>query len=193
MPDDSTQNRDELDVLLDAALATYTDPGPSPYLRGRILSATGQRRRDRVLMRWAAWVTPAVAALLLSAILVRHRPAALQPPPSPSIARGSVTGTPPSVMQASKSAAASPLPSVRLVRTSHAVTPSQPNLARQDVFPTPTPLSPEEQALVALANGDAERLSRQIPQRSDPADPIEPLRVAAIHIPPLNPPDNGNN
>ena len=63
MRDKAMQDRNELDILLDAALATYANPEPSPGLTPRILAAT--RAIDRhPPVRWMALAVPALAAAL---------------------------------------------------------------------------------------------------------------------------------
>jgi hypothetical protein len=202
MHDEPTPDRDDLDVLLDAALSTYTDPGPSPHLSRRIISETTQRRRAEFLTGRMTWAVPALAALLLiAAVLIHHRPAPLQSPHvaehSQPAAQASATGVSnapmisPAVTTTSRLRSSQP----RLTKMDGAVSP-QPALPKREVFPTPTPLSHEEQALVALVNRDthdSKELAQQITQPALQGQPLEPLRIAAIHIPPLNPPDNGNN
>jgi hypothetical protein len=62
-------------------------------------------------------------------------------------------------------------------------------LPKLDVFPTPQPLSPEEQALVNFAAraSKSEREALIAAQQQDDA----PLRIAAIEIQPLEPPASG--
>jgi hypothetical protein len=64
-------------------------------------------------------------------------------------------------------------------------------LPKLDVFPTPQPLTPEEQALVAFAvrAPESERKSFIEAQRQAEA----PLRIAAIEIPPIDSPDKDTN
>ena len=203
MRDDSTQDRDELDILLDAALATYVDSEPSPSLTPRILAAASDVDR-RPSVGWLSWAVPALAAALLMTIFLAHRPAArretpqptadLSAPSRPRIRRTDarytrLTALPPRQHRTSVQ------PRHATARSVRTTAPIQPLLPRRDVFPTPTPLSPEEQALAALVNRNPEKVARQVAQSFDhgPEPPIEPLRIAAIHIPPLNPPDNGDN
>ncbi len=198
MRDDSTQNRDELDILLDAALATYVDSEPSPSLTPRILAAARDVDR-RPSVGWLSWAVPALAAALLMTIFLTHRPAARRETPQPtadlsaprvpaSAERISDTPAKSIATEATPHLGSTPPRAARSVRTT---APIQPLLPRQDVFPTPTPLSPEVQALAALVNRNPERVA-QTGETSQP-QPIEPLHIAAIHIPPLNPPDNGDN
>jgi hypothetical protein len=203
MRDDSTKNRDELDILLDAALATYTGPEPSPSLTPRILAAA--RDLDhRPSADWLSWAIPALAATLLMTVLLTHR-SATPPETSPPTADLSAPHAPASAERmpdtaGNRTAAAEATPRLgstptRVARSVRTTAPIQPPLPRQDVFPTPTPLSPEEQALAAAVNRSPERIAKQIAQSAAPSpeQPIEPLHIAAIHIPPLNPPDNGDN
>jgi hypothetical protein len=203
MRDDSTQGRDELDILLDAALATYVDSEPSPSLTPRILAAARDVDR-RPSVGWLSWAVPALAAALLMTIFLTHRPAARRQTPQPT-ADLSAPRVPASAERipdtpGNRIAATEATPHLgsnppRAARSVRITAPIQPLLPRQEVFPTPAPLSPEEQALAAEVNRNAEGISRQVAQSADhgPEQPIEPLHIAAIHIPPLNPPDNGDN
>jgi hypothetical protein len=199
MRDKSGQDQ-ELDILLDAALATYTSPEPSPGLTARILAAT--RVIDRhPPVRWMVWAVPALAATLFITIVLIHRAAAPRAPSQPagdlSASRGS---TPTRPTQPAHSVVETPShlrrPQTVTTRSIPTVVPMSPSLPRQDVFPTSIPLSPQEQALVALVNRDSpdsKDLAQQITQPDSQGQPIELLRIAAIHIPPLNPPDHGDN
>jgi hypothetical protein len=61
------------------------------------------------------------------------------------------------------------------------------SLPKQEVFPAPTPLTPQEQALAALATRNPGNISQAVAEAQK--QPIEPLEIAAIQIQPLNPPD----
>jgi hypothetical protein len=202
MRDDSPQNRDELDILLDAALATYVDSEPSPSLTPRILAATRDMDR-RPSPGWLSWAVPALAAALLITIFLTYRPAARRETPQPTADLSA-----PRVAASAERMPNTPAKSIATEATPHlgstaprearsvrTTVPIQPLLPRQDVFPTPTPLSPKEQALAALVSRSPEKIARQVAQPGEASQPqpIEPLRIAAIHIPPLNPPDNGDN
>lgn len=202
MRDDSTQDRDDLDTLLDAALATYVDSEPSPGLTPRILAAASDLDR-RLSLGWLSWGVPALAAALLMTIFLAHRPAERRETSQPTAdlsapcVPASAERTPDTsgnriAAEATPHLGSTAPRKARSVRTTAQI---QPLLPRRDVFPTPTPLSPEEQALAALVNRNPEKVARQVAQSFDhgPEPPIEPLRIAAIHIPPLNPPDNGDN
>jgi len=57
-------------------------------------------------------------------------------------------------------------------------------LPKQEVFPTPTPLTKEEQALVALVNRNPGNITQSIAETQK--QPVEPLTIAAIRIPLLD-------
>src|SRR5579862_1957735 len=84
MPDDPRSNyprRDDLDTLLDAALASYVHAAPSPGLTPRILMATRSIDHHSAI-RWTLWAIPAIAALLAVMILLPVRHIHRDPPPS---------------------------------------------------------------------------------------------------------------
>jgi hypothetical protein len=202
MRDNAMNDRDEFDLLLDSALATYANPEPSHSLAARILTTTRNINR-RPFVRWLPWTIPALAALLLAVLFIRHH-AFSSRTGSPVTARlSSVPGTLQSAsrvpsISGSKARTAPPAVRANLSQFDKAMrvpTPRTELLPRQEVFPTPAPLTPQEQALAALVNRNASDVSSQVAQSAprNQEQPIEPLSIAAIHIPPLNPPDNGAN
>ena len=65
MRDDAMKDRDDLDILLDAALATYADPGLLPGLTSRIVASAHGIDSRRRPVRWLPWAVLALAALVL--------------------------------------------------------------------------------------------------------------------------------
>ena len=196
MPDNVTPNRDELDILIDSALATYIDEDPSPHVTSRILASTKALHR-RPSLRLLRWITPALAAVLLITILLIHRPGTHRESSSQPAELSTSRAPAPAVLTANAHTASTVAEETahrRLhpLRTVPAAPPLQP-LPRQEVFPTPAPLTPQEQALLMLANSNSQKLAEEAAKPAAQPQPIEPLHIAAIHIPPLNPPDNGNN
>jgi hypothetical protein len=198
------RENDELDLLIDSALSTYGDPGPDSGLDQRVLArissahasarvAPAQRRR------WLPWAIglPAAAGLLLFFLFLAG-PKTANPPTS--VAEGMAqTQQVPNI-----TAPAEPLPVLRqepvpLIRHVLFRPPSRPGkqanrsaaLPKLDIFPTPQPLTPAEQALVvfALRAPESERQSFIEAQKQAEA----PLRIAAIEIPPLDSPDKDTN
>jgi hypothetical protein len=153
---------------------------------------TGAPRR-----RWLYWMAAVpVAACLLFVFTARKSPPSegtLQPqthPPEQTATNHSAQSEPP------LPARHMPAPPPRRpgVHAQHNADRTLSKLASQpklDVFPTPQPLTPEEQALYAFATQVPEKQRQAIlnAQRNDNA----PLDVAAIRIPPLEMPEEGKN
>jgi len=192
MRDELKPKSDDLDVLLDAALATYANPEPSPGLTAQILAAARANAPQRQF-RWMLWGIPAIAALLALVILLPARRIHHDPLPSTvQVSRGTSTSPVTAPRLSVKTNSARQVPRLRATATVRAAIPASEPLPKQQVFPTPTPLSPEEQALGAAISRNPQAVARQIAQSAtqSPEQPIEPLHIAEIHIPPLNPPDN---
>ncbi len=191
MPD-----HDELDLLLRSALNTYADPGPESDLTRRILARISAEAAPAPPRRWLSWaIALPIAACLLALIVLSgprpaHRPSghAGQTPTSRqsliATAHPGLSSTPhhipsrnsrnlkPQSHRAVFAAKAAPLPKL-------------------DVFPTPRPLTPEEQALAVFAAHAPESERQSLIEAQANAD--APLSIAAIQIQPLEPPDQGAN
>ena len=152
---------DELDQLLNEALATYSSAEPRPGIQQRVLrhirTAAAPRRPWWQL---AAIAVPALATLWLISI---HHAVPVQAPAPPA------TLPPPVIAHVDPPVA--PVPQ-RPVRT-----------RRREAFPRPAPLSAEERALVALAI----QFPQQAPELVKPAEPrpIEPIEIPKLEISPL--------
>lgn len=194
--------KDDLDLLLGSALATYADPGPESGLEDRILAALAAGEaspvRSRPRRRWLPWTIaiPAVGLLLLWLALPKamHAPATV-----PQIARQLAGPT--------QSAPAAPAPEIARKPGSgprhlpHSTQPGQRTSVvesvrkapppKLDIFPTPQPLTAEERALAAAATTapDPTRQALMATQKQ----PDAPLSIADLEIPPLVPPDGGKN
>jgi hypothetical protein len=191
------REKDDLDLLLDSALATYADPGADSGLEQRVLYAlaearnTGERRRFRVPHRWwldgAIIVPVAVCFVVLWLSIPRrvHAPS-IQQQASQSHASSSSPG--------SQVASDSRPPAHRALRE-HNFSPAVPStrasapetspLPKLDVFPTPKPLTAEERALFVVAVQAPPQVRQAIVKAQEQNK--EPLHIAAIHIPPLEP------
>lgn len=178
---------DNLDRLLDSALTTYARAGSGIDLETRILTGIERvrtRRRARNPLLWGGVLALAASILLLLVVNTR----------SPHISRTTQTQHP--LTARTPAGLEEPAP--------HATTPSKPHrvdaiacrrrarpspLPKLAVFPSPQPLNAEETALVHLANKttDEERKGIRDAQRKT----AEPLHIAAISIPPIEPPAEG--
>jgi hypothetical protein len=170
------------DSLLDAALPGYAEAEPRPGLERRIIvSAQAERpRRFRMFAAWALAI-PAVGCLLLFFLLplTRHNPRL-----RPRVATGAAfrTNTPgtsaPAIVARDRPPAVAIAPRSR----SSARPVSQQALPKQDVFPTPSPLTAEERALVAFNRVPIQPLK----QPGDAVAQIDPVHIAELQILPLD-------
>lgn len=167
---DQDASHDDLDRLLDKALAKYAAVEPRVGLQERIL-ANLRAQHTLVDRAWWRWVFVAAAALVVVAaflawrttgpshpVAVNHRTVETQPVPTHAtqVAKSTAEGKPPH-----------PLPAKKQPRqSSAAMVATDPKL---DVFPSPQPLTEEELALAQYVRNfprDA-RLVAQAQQASD--------------------------
>lgn len=188
-------NRDEIDLLLDSALATYTDPGPDCALEQRILTRIAAEAHAAP-RRWLPWAIalPAAASLLIfilishpwtnhTSVLPQQANVSHRPMPSTKAANR------PSSQAAQTRRSKIPLRKQRPRHRALAVR-SAP-LPKLDIFPTPQPLSPQERALVNFAAHATKSERESLVTLQQQAD--APLHIAAIQILPLQPPAAGAN
>jgi hypothetical protein len=192
------REKDDLDLLIDSALATYADPGPDSGLEDRVLVTLAAVRTDTVRerrrwrMRWLPWaVAIPIAAGLLFLWLSPRRDKPL-PASVPQEARSA----PPKAIapHANSSREVRPaIPRRHVIRSAQPASPVQTAqaalLPKLDVFPTPQPLTAEERALVEVVT-QTPLPAREALVEAQSQDTV-PIRIAEIRIPPLEPPDQG--
>lgn len=143
---------DELDRILDSALASYSTQEPWPGLTQRIVARLEPGRRAG----WLRWSLPlAAAAGILLAVLWwggSERPAVAVVPEVPK------------TQPAQPVTAAVAVPPQR-----HQQAAKRPALARRRVFPTPSPITEEERALLRLVT-------------SSPPEVVDELRTSREHV-----------
>jgi len=189
----------ELDELIDAALSSYSATEARPGLEQRILTNALAEHPRRRRFAWAwAFAVPAAACLLLFLFFAeRHNS-------SPSTLEATVITAP-------ASAAASPRETPKanslpppLNRSIPHNAPTKPpttpeTLPKQDVFPSPSPLTAEEQTLFAY---NRSQLRATIARRGTQLEinpltiselQIEPLDIPALDQPALSPSESGRN
>lgn len=151
--------RDETDLLLDAALRSYADPELKDGLASRVLSSPQAARPAWDLRRparrigWWVWSFPALAgACVLILLLGRNWPDE-RPASRPIEARHFAPVEPPTAPHAGVQVAVEHPrhPVYRMKVRSGGAPGVRASLPKRDVFPTPTPLSPEERVLVEVA------------------------------------------
>ena len=213
--------KDEIDRLLDSALATYADPGSDSGLEQRVLSALAAVRlpaQERSLGAWwrrrLVWAVavPFAASLLLwiSLAKINHAPSnhirhadkpetaktngAIVPHVAPPIEAGGAAHSSETKARLHSATPVASFASARGTKSCPFKTRDAANCAplpKLDVFPTPTPPSTEERALVVVANtGPASRRDALI-ESQQPTD--APLSIAALNLPPLAVPGEGEN
>ncbi len=172
---------DELDKILDSALSSYSQEEARPGLETRVLSrirASGQARRFAWL-RWAVTI-PAFAALLLLVFWISDasKPARSTVKDSAATLQYSTVfqsrDRKGAVSRIQKHLAAAIRPSAK-----HVPLP----LPKHEQFPTPTPLTDEERALlafVACSPKQAEEVLADAKSRI-----TEPIQIKEIQIEPL--------
>ena len=178
--------RDSLDLLLDDALCTYGEA--SAGIEQRVLAHVAQasatvtkQHLHRVRLAWAL-ALPIAACLIVFLFLPR----------GPRAGHNLIVHTPPAPPAPPITRATKPVPSLQ--SQAHISTATKQHLHRVDaavalpklgVFPTPTPLTPQEQALVRFAVETPKPELHAIVQAQNQIS--EPLHVAAIQIPQIEP------
>jgi hypothetical protein len=172
------ENNDDLDRMIDSALAGYSSAQPLAGLEERVLNRVRLSARRRVIA-WAV-AGAVVASLVVAAIFVRmprvpataiHDTAAVETPAPPR-----------PVLQESQVA-----PKRRWGRAAtKGAEPPRP-LPKLEAFPVPTPLTAEERALLALVEHHPDEAMRLVAKRRESNKPIEidPIQIAPIQINPL--------
>jgi hypothetical protein len=194
--------KDNLDLLLDSALATYAHPGPESGLEDRVLNALKAARVPEVRTasvdrkghrRWFAWafalpVAVCIVLLWLSITKSIHAP-------SSQTQQARQTNQGPAIPRTAAPVVSAQTPrrhSVRAARSerprSNAEVAAAEPLPKLDVFPTPQPMSSEERALGVVATQTPLPLRKALVEAQQDDSPIH---IAAIHIPQLESPDQG--
>lgn len=195
------RDEQDLDRVLNDAVATYGDPGPDPSREQRILALVQSRVANEArsatrrpdLHRWLPWAMalPVAAGLLLLFLLPSktshpaHEPIAhMQMTPKPAV---SGTARP-------HSEPARPIRALRPLQLA-SMQPLAQNLVprpkrdvpKLDVFPAPQPITAEERALAVIAAETPAPLRRALVEAQKQED--APIKIADIRIPPLDLPD----
>jgi hypothetical protein len=185
----------ELDRLIDAALDTYAAPSPDANLAGKVLARLAEEHASRPRLRWFLWVggaVPAVICLLLAVYSGLGIAKRVGPPPIPraqvhELARNSVPPLPRATSRiVAMPQAAHPAP--RKERLAAATAPHP--LPKLDIFPTPTPLTPQERALAEYVARMPQAARRALAQSEQEETP---LTVASIRVMPIELSDASTN
>ena len=168
---------DELDRILDAALANYASEEPRPGLERRVIrrvrSASGERRVW--LWQWAVTMA-AVASLVLAAVLFRPTP------PTPPVARKGPS-EPPAVVSRIAPERPPRVAPARPRRVVHRPVVASSALPKRDVFPALTPMNEQERAVLNLVARFPEQAHEILSEAAHPV--LAPIEIEQIQIPPL--------
>ncbi len=165
-----SEPRDELDRILDGALSAYSTAEPLDGLEQRVLNRIGGVKAPRRRFGFWGFALAASAVLLIGIAVLETRSH-----PAPNVA-----GSAAPAKHATETRVAAPVrPAVR--RTRHVT--RKRGRPEQMVFPTPTPLTTEERALVAFVEQHPKEAL--VAFTDAPKRDIEPISIEPIQIPPL--------
>jgi hypothetical protein len=181
----NSDDRDELDDVIDGALPEYSSADPMDGLEDRVLrrvQAVGGTRRSPWPYR-LGFAIPALAALLFAGIALRMgwNPQSR----TTDVTRKAAVSEPSSLTSGLQ---LSPAPATRVVepkrrnRTGQRSAPAR-SLPKEEYFPAPVPITDEERALVAWVSRapiEAAQAFADLQKRS-----TEPISIQPIQIPPL--------
>lgn len=183
MPDD----RDHLDLQIDSALSSYAEPHAG--LADRILTHLASTRANATTStrkRWLPWAIalPLTACAVLILLLL---PRTTRPPHTQQVHRSTL----PQAQSAQNTTIPQPShprerhtqPHLVATRASRHAAHKPAPLPKLDVFPTPRPLSPEEQALVRFVATTPPSEIQAMQRAQQEQD--KPLHIAAITIQPI--------
>jgi hypothetical protein len=185
------RSRDATDERIDRALRSYAEPPEFPSTQV-ILVRVMERARETEVQKgnWWLWGVAAAAGLAVMVALgvvwttrsPRREEIALVPK-APGVVQTMPQQLKPESSSGTRRATrAVPLQSERKqVGLARAETPAP--LPKKEVFPTPRPLSPEEQALVAFANDVPAKVQEQVMEAQKHAN--DPIVIAELKIAPL--------
>lgn len=168
MPDDA---RPDLEGLLDRAISRYADVELPPGLENRVLQGATARRKRTWAFWWKIAAAPALAALVLFAVLTPRSERV------PAARTASVVKREPSrpEMPSAVSSAGKVRRTVqqRVLRAA----------PKRSQFPGPAPLTPGEAAFLSLASAHPE-LAREASRAPSPPQ-FEAIQIEPIEVRPL--------
>src|SRR5688572_29212603 len=135
---------EEQDRILDSALATYSAPDPRPGLEKRVVAKLLWQSPRHAWPRWAVAVPMLAGMLAIVAYWIR--PAAPHASAPQRVAQ--------SALPTKHIVQARPATAVAKAVRPRGASASRPGLPKASAFPSPSPLTAEERALVRLAVGN---------------------------------------
>lgn len=173
------QRQDRLDQVLDDALASYGEAPESEGLARRVLAQVAERTTRTRPSRRLAMAVGAAAAVVCSLFWWEMPRMTVDPLPTNTV-KAAIRKTEDALTAQSISPRDFAVVLPRAAKSRRMRTePAEPKLAR---FPTPSPMTSKEWALLRLVSGDAKNIPRELTHFGEP---IEPIELAAIEIKPL--------
>ncbi|HVP46741.1 MAG TPA: hypothetical protein VMT32_09165 [Bryobacteraceae bacterium] len=167
------ESNGDLDRMIDTALAGYSSAQPLEGLEERVLNRVRLSARRRVI-GWAVAMA-VVASVVVAAIFVRIPRAAV--PAGQDVARVQTPAPPRLVPETLRIA-----PKQRRGRiVTKRAEPPRP-LPRLEQFPSPTPMTTEERALLAFVEHHPDEAKQLVTQQQKSGEPIEiqPIQIAPL-------------
>jgi hypothetical protein len=179
----------ELDQLIDAALPSYSSADPRPGLEHRILSHAFAQPKPKRSLIWAWALALPVAACLLAFLFFAGRHNFYRR----VVEATTTTPLAPTAVGPRETPPTDPLPSPRnrSIRRKVSARPSttRERLPKEEVFPSPSPLTAEERAAIALVRDPA-----PMPAQIDTKEvAINPIHIAELEIEPIAPSDDDSS
>ncbi len=183
----------ELDAILDAGLASYSSAEPRLGMEQRLLRAVLAQKKPRLL--WWEWAAGAFASACVLAIVIFalthgntvHAPKVVQSTPAGHGVPPSKIGTPEAPVRPRVAVVGQTNLGSGKRETEGKQAVAQANRRRtsaDEMFPSPQVLSEEESRIIALVDQHPAEISQAMIEAQTRS--VEPVRVAAIHIEPLN-------
>ena len=171
----------DLDAILDQALASYTHAEPDPGLRARIVA----RAEETPARPWRSIVWPAAIALSAAALLVGFMLHPTSPLPKPESPAAPIASAPPPAIVTPRSTTSVHRDNAKFTR--HRNFGTVPSIGRRRTFPSPTPLTAEEKALLRLATEHPQQARQALAPAPEVIESapltVEPIRIAALSEP----------
>ncbi len=177
---------DELDQMLDEALAEYRKAEPLAGLEGRVLQRVKlqSEHRQRLWWQWSATAT-AAAMLAFAAWIGLSGRARYEAVPSPVVQKQALPAEPnPRTADITTAHAAKPMAKKVRPLSARVSAPGQLASAKgapmQEQFPTPAPLKSEERVLLALTQTHPEALQELSRTQDDQEISISPINIKPL-------------
>jgi hypothetical protein len=181
MNDPDTQHAN-LDRILDSALESYSAREPQLGIDQRVLRRVSEAQPTKqVSLKWAVAAVPILAACVFTVTFFMNKKPEALPQSNMQQSVEATNSIPARILPTANRKKSSPVVQVQLAAET---------LPRLGVFPTPQPLTREQRELAQM-NSQINRLQVSDTltppiKQDEPELSVEPIRIAAIEIAPLD-------